>query len=81
MAVPRGTYFIMADFRRVFDGDDRAFVRWLIEQHGVAAIPPSVFYAADPEEGRHLVRFAFCKRTATLEAAAARLQQLRPRAG
>jgi N-succinyldiaminopimelate aminotransferase len=79
VAVPRGTYFVVADFRRVFDGDDREFVRWLIAEHGVAAIPPSVFYAADPEEGRHLVRFAFCKRAATLRAAAARLRELRPR--
>jgi N-succinyldiaminopimelate aminotransferase len=76
VAVPRGTYFIMADFRRVFDGDDRAFARWLAAEHGVAAIPPSVFYAADPDEGRRLVRFAFCKRTATLQAAVARLQKL-----
>jgi N-succinyldiaminopimelate aminotransferase len=80
VAVPRGTYFVRADFRRVFAGDDRAFVRWLVDEHGVAAIPPSVFYAAAPEEGRHLVRFAFCKRRETLAAAAARLERLAPAA-
>jgi aspartate/methionine/tyrosine aminotransferase len=80
VAVPRGTYFVVADFRRIFDGEDREFVRWLIAAHGVAAIPPSVFYAAAPDEGRHLVRFAFCKQLETLRAAAARLQGLRPRA-
>jgi len=39
----------------------------------VAAIPPSAFYSENPEEGRRLVRFAFCKRMETLERAAARL--------
>jgi len=73
VAVPRGTYFILADFSRLHDGDDREFTRWLVANHGIAAIPPSAFYAADQGEGRRLVRFAFCKRLATLEAAAARL--------
>ncbi len=71
VAVPDGTYFVLADFRRVFDrGDDRAFARYLIERAGVAAIPPSPFYAAALDEGRRLVRFAFCKRMDTLRAAA-----------
>jgi N-succinyldiaminopimelate aminotransferase len=72
--VPRGTYFVLADFTDLFDGDDRAFARWLIEEHGVAAIPPSAFYAENPEEGRSLVRFAFCKTMETLEHAASRLR-------
>ncbi len=72
----QGTYFVLADFSPVFDGDDRAFCRWLVEQHGVAAIPPSVFYSREPEAGRHLVRFAFCKRDETLQAAADRLQRI-----
>ena len=76
VSVPDGTYFIMADFRPVFSGDDREFCRWLTTEHGVAAIPPSVFYSADPDEGRHLVRFAFCKTEATLEAAAERLLRI-----
>ncbi|MCC7382991.1 MAG: aminotransferase class I/II-fold pyridoxal phosphate-dependent enzyme [Deltaproteobacteria bacterium] len=75
---PRGTYFIVAAFGRLFLGDDRAFARHLIEKAGVAAIPPSVFYAAQPDEGRRLVRFAFCKKDATLDAAAERLRRIRP---
>jgi N-succinyldiaminopimelate aminotransferase len=75
--VPQGTYFVLADFTRLHDGDDRAFARWLIEEHGVAAIPPSFFYA-HPEEGRRLVRFAFCKRMETLERAAERLRRIAP---
>ena len=75
--VPQGTYFVLASFERLFEGDDRAFARWLIEEHGVAAIPPSFFYQAQPEEGRRLVRFAFCKQMETLERAAERLLRIR----
>ncbi len=71
---PRGTYFVLADFSNIFDGDDRAFARHLTADVGVACIPPSVFYAADPGAGRHLARFAFCKRDETLDEAAERLR-------
>jgi N-succinyldiaminopimelate aminotransferase len=74
---PRGAYFVLAGFERLFDGDDQAFARHLIERHGVAAIPPSVFFEAEPEAGRRVLRFAFCKRLDTLEAAAERLAGLR----
>ncbi len=79
---PQGTYFVCADFRRFGFDDDRAFVRHMIEEIGVAAIPPSVFYD-HAERGRHYVRFAFCKKRSTLEAAVARLEALsrRERAG
>jgi N-succinyldiaminopimelate aminotransferase len=73
---PRGTYFVLADFSGLFEGDDLAFVRHLTQQHGVAAVPPSVFYQSNPEEGRRLVRFAFCKRRETLETAAERLRAM-----
>ena len=55
--------------------------RHLIENVGVAAIPPSVFYD-NVEKASSYVRFAFCKRTETLERAVARLDSsLRERAG
>jgi len=73
---PEGTYFILADFRDVFRGDDREFCHWLTREHGVAAIPPSAFYQKDQEEGGRLARFAFCKRMETLERAAERLRRL-----
>ena len=76
VAVPQGTYFVLADFTDLWSGDDVSFVRHLCTDHGVAAIPPSVFYRAEPEEGRRLVRFAFCKRMETLQAAAERLSGL-----
>jgi N-succinyldiaminopimelate aminotransferase len=77
VSVPRGTYFVLADFTALFDGDDRAFTRWLATEHKIAAIPPSPFYSVRPEEGRRLVRFAFCKRRETLETAARRLRRIR----
>jgi N-succinyldiaminopimelate aminotransferase len=72
---PQGTYFACADFRPFGFDDDRAFARHLIERAGVAAIPPSVFYD-NPEHGRSYVRFAFCKKRETLEAAVKRLEVL-----
>jgi N-succinyldiaminopimelate aminotransferase len=76
VAPPDGTYFILADFHRLSGADDRTFAEQLICEHGVAAIPASAFYTAMPAEGRRLLRFAFCKRLETLEAAAERLAGL-----
>ena len=76
VAVPKGAYYILADFSDIWEGDDRSFVHHLIDQSGVAAIPPSSFYTAAPTEGRKLVRFAFCKRLETLKKAEERLRKL-----
>jgi methionine aminotransferase len=70
----RGTYFQLADYGSISDVDDREFARRLTVEHGVAAIPVSVFYAQPP--GDRLVRFCFAKEPATLEAAAARLRNV-----
>jgi N-succinyldiaminopimelate aminotransferase len=70
---PAGTYFVNA---RV-DGDGAAFCRELPARAGVVAIPTSVFYD-DPDAGRSLVRFAFCKRQEVIEEAAARLAAAPP---
>jgi N-succinyldiaminopimelate aminotransferase len=72
-SVPEGTYFIIADFSPVWFGDDRSFAKHLVETRKVAAIPPSVFYHDAIDEGRHLIRFAFCKKMDTLKAASERL--------
>jgi N-succinyldiaminopimelate aminotransferase len=77
---PQGTYFVLCEFGDLFTGDDRAFTRHLVEHIGIAAIPPSVFYG-DSDDGRRLVRFAFCKRPETLAEAARRLEKLRPAGG
>ena len=73
--VPQGTYFITADIRPLGYADGLAFCRDLPEKVGVAAIPLSVFYA-HRHEGRHLVRFAFCKTDAVLDEGIARLRAL-----
>jgi N-succinyldiaminopimelate aminotransferase len=67
---PAGTYFAIADLGDAADGD--AFCRALPATKGVAAIPVSAF-CADPGPFRGLVRFAFCKRDATLDEALRRL--------
>lgn len=71
---PSGTYFITTDIRLLGETDGFAFCRALPERAGVVAIPNAVFYD-HREEGAPFVRFAFCKRTGVLEAAAERLRK------
>jgi len=73
--VPQGTYFATVDIRPVGGTDGLEFCRSLPERCGVVAVPSSVFYEV-PTVGRHLVRFAFCKRTEVLTEAAERLASL-----
>jgi aminotransferase len=73
--VPDGAYYVMADIGDVTDEDDVAFARRLTADPGVATVPGSSFYSR-PELGRSKIRFAFPKRTATLEEAASRLARL-----
>lgn len=70
---PQGTYFLLAGYGRLSDADDRTFARRLVQDAGVAVVPPSVFYH-DPTDGRGMLRFAFCKRADVLEEALARLR-------
>jgi aspartate/methionine/tyrosine aminotransferase len=71
-----GAYFLLADLGALPFPDDTAFCRHLISQVGVAAIPPSAFYA-DPGTAPRLARFCFAKRDETMRAAAERLRTLR----
>lgn len=73
-----GTYFVTVDVRPLQpDGDGLAFCRSLPERAGVVGIPTVVFYdRAHQREGRHLVRFAFCKRHEVIAEAVARLKTL-----
>jgi N-succinyldiaminopimelate aminotransferase len=70
-----GSYFIMADIAQTGFASDEAFCRWLTSEVGVAAIPPSSFYA-DPTTAPLLARFCFAKRLETLHAAGERLAQM-----
>jgi aspartate/methionine/tyrosine aminotransferase len=72
--VPEGTYYVMVDIQSKGYDDDLGFCRMLPEKAGVAAIPASYFWK-DRSQGRHLVRFCFCKEEETLEEAIRRLKQ------
>jgi aspartate/methionine/tyrosine aminotransferase len=71
-----GSYFIMADIAGTGFASDADFCRWLVRDVGVAAIPPSAFYAA-PGGTPLLARFCFAKKHETLRAAGERLARLR----
>ena len=74
---PEATYFTTVDIRPIDPaGDGMAFCRALPERCGVVAVPAEVFYAR-PEHGRHLVRFACCKRLDVLDEGIRRLKELR----
>jgi aminotransferase len=70
--VPQGAYYVMADISSLGFDDDVATAQHLVEHARVASVPGSSFFSR-PELGRHLVRFAFCKRLETLDAAGERL--------
>jgi len=73
---PDGTYFITADIAPLGEQDAMDFCRTLPDRVGVVAIPSAVFYDDHPQDGRTLVRFAFCKRPELLKEALTRLAAL-----
>ncbi|MFC7341552.1 pyridoxal phosphate-dependent aminotransferase [Saccharopolyspora griseoalba] len=70
-----GTYFICADVRPLGFTDGAELCRSLPERIGLAAIPVQVF-CDNPDDTRHLVRFAFCKRDEVLDEGLRRLEKL-----
>jgi aminotransferase len=72
---PDGAYYVMTDISAFGFADDLEFTRHLIQKIGVACVPGSSFYSR-PELGARQVRFCFCKKDETLEAAADRLRNL-----
>ncbi|HXE08184.1 MAG TPA: aminotransferase class I/II-fold pyridoxal phosphate-dependent enzyme [Acidobacteriaceae bacterium] len=81
---PRGAYYIMTDISGFGAENDRAFAMQMVREFGIAAVPGSSFYRAG-QGGSQQIRFTFCKKTETLERAAANLrnmaEQLRSTAG
>jgi aspartate/methionine/tyrosine aminotransferase len=73
---PRGAYYVMTDISAFGFADDVSFTQYLVKDIGVAAVPGSSFYR-DPQDGARQVRFAFCKKLETLDAAADKLGKLR----
>jgi len=71
-AIPcHGTYFQMVDYSAISDESDVEFSKRLTTEHGVASIPPSVFYHRQVDH--KVLRFCFAKKDETLEKAAERL--------
>ena len=75
--VPQGTYFASASVHDLGWPDGMSFCLALPERAGVVAIPTQVFYddQTDPDGGRDLVRFAFCKAREVIEDGLARLAE------
>lgn len=71
--VPEGTYFAITDISHLGYPDGRAFCLGLPDRAGVVAIPAQAFYD-DQEEGRQLVRWAFCKERPVIEDGLRRLK-------
>ncbi len=74
--LPEGAYYVMADISAFGFSDDIEFTKHLIRDIGVAVVPGSSFYH-DSSLGSQMVRFCFCKKDETLEAAAERLLRLK----
>ncbi|KAI8909496.1 pyridoxal phosphate-dependent transferase, partial [Gorgonomyces haynaldii] len=71
---PNGGYFIIADMAHV-DAQGQDYSKFLTERAGVTPIPVGAFY--DPKDShlvKHLVRFAYCKDSATIQAGGKRLK-------
>lgn len=71
---PSGAYYVMTDISSFGFPDDTSFVRHLIDKVGLAAVPGSSFFSR-AELGKHYVRFCFCKKKETLDAAGEKLRQ------
>lgn len=69
-----GTYFQLFDYSGISDAGDMDLVTQMTKEHGVAAIPVSVFYT-DKQDNK-VVRLCFAKDEATLTEAAGRLVEL-----
>ena len=70
---PQGAYYVLLDVSEYGVRDDLRFCEWLAEHVGVGAVPGSCFFR---ENVRHLIRFHFAKKDATLTAALDRLSEL-----
>jgi N-succinyldiaminopimelate aminotransferase len=78
---PQGGYFIIADAAPLGFADGGQFCRELPSLAGVVAVPVSAFVREDHADAyRSLVRFAYCKKMESLEAASAQLMRLGSRA-
>nr|XP_018685062.1 PREDICTED: kynurenine--oxoglutarate transaminase-like isoform X3 [Musa acuminata subsp. malaccensis] len=76
---PQGSVFVFAELPKNWLVSDIEFVKVLIEKAGVAAVPGCGFFHGDIDDQNlrtRYVRFAFCKGSDTLNAAARKLQDI-----
>lgn len=69
-----GSYFQLYDYSAISNEPDTEFVKRLVLEHGVAAIPVSVFYSSHKNE--RVIRLCFAKKEETLAKAAAILSKI-----
>jgi aspartate/methionine/tyrosine aminotransferase len=74
-STPKGAYYIMADISPLGADNDLEFTRYLVKDVGVAVVPGSSFFH-DPSGGSRYIRFCFCKKDETLQAASERLRKI-----
>ena len=74
-AIPsHGSYFQLYSYENISDESENDFVKRVVKEYGVAAIPVSAFYKS-PVENK-VVRFCFAKKEETLEKALEKLQNI-----
>jgi methionine aminotransferase len=69
-----GSYFQVYSYKDISEQSEKEFAIQLTKEIGVAPIPLSAFYTA--ETNNQVLRFCFCKKEATLDAAVERLIKL-----
>jgi methionine aminotransferase len=69
-----GSYFQLYSYENISNENEKEFAIRLTKEHGVTAIPVSVFYKN--EKNNKVLRFCFVKQSATLETAVNRLLKL-----
>jgi aspartate/methionine/tyrosine aminotransferase len=74
-STPAGAYYVMADFGGLSPLNDTEFTKYLVRDIGVAVVPGSSFFH-HPAAGARYIRFCFCKREATIQAAMDRLRKI-----
>lgn len=89
--VPKGAYYILTEAEGVMDVAERkhklkfeaagrtrdsVFAHWMVEEIGVATVPGSSFYR-NPQDGRSMIRFCYCKKPETLDLAERLLLRLK----
>ena len=69
-----GTYFQLFDYSEISEERDTVFAKRMTAEHGVAAIPVSVFNSSKQNE--HVIRLCFAKKDETLERAGELLRKI-----